>query len=431
MTSVDPKARKVMISLHNITKEYRLGQIGYGTLNRDLQSRWARFRGKPDPNAKLGKEHRLEGDILRALNGIDLTVYQGERIGIIGGNGAGKSTLLKLISRVSAPTSGTMDLYGRVTSMLEIGTGFHGEMTGRENIYLNGAILGMNRAEISRKIDQIIDFSEVREFIDTPVKRYSSGMYVKLAFSVASNLDSEIVIMDEVLAVGDAAFQKKCIEKMRMAADEENRTILYVSHNMQTVRELCDRCIVLSDGKIIFDGDTDEAVECYNSHVLTANRTGNNLEKTVRRDNDLSGLCLIADLEIQQNTVFERDELKFTIAIKARRDLDKVQLRMMVSSGPGDIVGMTFSDPFPVKEGRHPYRFSFPVNPLAPGSYLCDLVLVTFDKNVQTRHDFLSKVLHFRVEQSEPVFGKEWKLRSWGSVRLSPVRIEEAADETR
>ncbi len=423
--------RKVMISLHNIIKEYRLGQIGYGTLNRDLQSRWARFLGRPDPNAKLGKEQRLEGSILRALNGIDLTVYQGECVGIIGGNGAGKSTLLKLISRVASPTTGNIDLYGRVTSMLEIGTGFHGEMTGRENIYLNGTILGMSRAEIDSKLEQIIDFSGVREFIDTPVKRYSSGMYVKLAFSVASNLDSEIVIMDEVLAVGDAAFQKKCIDKMRMAANDENRTILYVSHNMKTVRDLCSRCIVLSDGKIIFDGDVDEAVECYNGHILASNQAGNSLEKIERREKNLSGLCRIAGLEVPQDTVSENGALEFILTLSAERDLDNVRLRLLVSSGPGDIVGMTFSDPFRVKKGSERLRFSFNVSPLAPGSYLCDLVLISYNKDFQTRHDFLGKVLHFRVEQSEPVFGREWKLRNWGSVRLSPIETEEAGDENR
>ena len=430
MTEQD-KNRKVMISLHNITKEYRLGQIGYGTLNRDLQSYWARFRGKPNPNAKFGKESRLSGDTLRALNGIDLTVYQGECIGIIGGNGAGKSTLLKLISRVASPTSGTMDLYGRVTSMLEIGTGFHGEMTGKENIYLNGAILGMSRAEIDSKLEQIIDFSEVREFIDTPVKRYSSGMYVKLAFSVASHLDSEIVIMDEVLAVGDASFQKKCIEKMRMAAKDENRTILYVSHNMQTVRELCSRCIVLSEGRIVFDGDVDEAISRYNDLMFSAGPVGKGLAETARRGKDLSGFCRITDLELREDTVPENGEVCFTLGISAEQDLENVLLRLLVSSGPGNIVGMSFSDPLTVKNGRHLYRFSLPVSFLAPGSYLCDLVLLSFEKDIQTRHDFLSKVMHFHIKQSELVFGREWTLRRWGSVRLPRIRTEEISDETR
>lgn len=223
--------REVAIQLSGVKKMYKLGQIGGGTLQGDLQSWWARVRGKEDPNTKIGTDQRLVGQTFMALNGIDLTVYKGEALGIIGGNGAGKSTMLKLLSRVTAPTEGEIDIYGRIASMLEVGTGFNGEMTGRENIYMNGAILGMTKAEIDAKMEDIIEFSEVREFIDTPVKRYSSGMYVKLAFSVAAHLDSEIMIMDEVLAVGDMAFQKKCLDKMRDAAKKEGRTVLYVSHN--------------------------------------------------------------------------------------------------------------------------------------------------------------------------------------------------------
>ena len=255
--------REVAIQLSGVKKMYKLGQIGGGTLQGDLQSWWARVRGKEDPNTKIGTDQRLVGQTFMALNGIDLTVYKGEALGIIGGNGAGKSTMLKLLSRVTAPTEGDIDLYGRVASMLEVGTGFNGEMTGRENIYMNGAILGMTKAEIDAKMEDIIEFSEVREFIDTPVKRYSSGMYVKLAFSVAAHLDSEIMIMDEVLAVGDMAFQKKCLDKMRDAAKKEGRTVLYVSHNMNTIRQLCDRCIVLDKGKIIFSGDVEEAIGIY------------------------------------------------------------------------------------------------------------------------------------------------------------------------
>lgn len=255
--------REVAIQLSGVKKMYKLGQIGGGTLQGDLQSWWARVRGKEDPNTKIGTDQRLVGQTFMALNGIDMTVYKGEALGIIGGNGAGKSTMLKLLSRVTAPTEGDIDLYGRVASMLEVGTGFNGEMTGRENIYMNGAILGMTKAEIDAKMEDIIEFSEVREFIDTPVKRYSSGMYVKLAFSVAAHLDSEIMIMDEVLAVGDMAFQKKCLDKMRDAAKKEGRTVLYVSHNMNTIRQLCDRCIVLDKGKIIFSGDVEEAIGVY------------------------------------------------------------------------------------------------------------------------------------------------------------------------
>ena len=198
-----------------------------------------------------------------ALNGVTFNVEQGEKIGIIGKNGAGKSTLLKIISRITEPTDGRIEFYGKISSMLEVGTGFNGELTGRENIYLNGAILGMTRAEIDSKFDDIVEFSEVGKFIDTPVKRYSSGMYVKLAFSVAAHLDSEILVMDEVLAVGDMKFQQKCLDKMNDVSKEDGRTILYVSHNMNTIRQLCSRCVVLEKGRIIFDGDVEEAVQVY------------------------------------------------------------------------------------------------------------------------------------------------------------------------
>lgn len=255
--------KEIVIKIENVKKQYRLGAIGGGTLRGDLQSWWAKKRGKEDPNIKIGQEIYTSNEKFYALNGISFEVYKGERLGIIGGNGAGKSTTLKLLSRVTAPTEGNIYIKGRISSMLEVGTGFHPELTGRENIYLNGAILGMSKAEVDSKIEDIIDFSECRQFIDTPVKRYSSGMYVKLAFAVAAHLDSEILIMDEVLAVGDMKFQQKCLKKMSEVAENEGRTVLYVSHNMNTIRQLCDRCIVLSKGKVIFDGDVELAISKY------------------------------------------------------------------------------------------------------------------------------------------------------------------------
>ena len=269
--SANKENRPIAIDVSGVKKMYKLGQIGGGTLQADLQSWWARKRGKEDPNSKIGEGERSHGDTFMALNGIDLTIYQGEAVGIIGSNGAGKSTLLKLLSRVTAPTEGDIDIYGRIASMLEVGTGFNGELTGRENVYMNGAILGMTQAEIDAKMEEIIEFSEVREFIDTPVKRYSSGMFVKLAFSVAAHLDSEIMIMDEVLAVGDMAFQKKCLTKMREAAKQDGRTVLYVSHNMNTIRTLCDRCIVLDKGKVTFEGKVDDAIDVYLSNKKNDN----------------------------------------------------------------------------------------------------------------------------------------------------------------
>lgn len=254
---------KLALRLDNVKKRYRLGVIGGGTLQGDIQSWWARIRGKEDPNTKIGTNIDTKKGSFMALDGISFDVKKGERLGIIGGNGAGKSTTLKILSRVTAPTEGAVYINGRISSMLEVGTGFHPELTGRENIYLNGAILGMSREEVDRKLDNIIDFSECRQFIDTPVKRYSSGMYVKLAFAVAAHLDSEILIMDEVLAVGDMKFQQKCLKKMQDVAENDGRTVLYVSHNMNTIRQLCDRCVVLEKGKLIFDGDVEKAIEIY------------------------------------------------------------------------------------------------------------------------------------------------------------------------
>ena len=224
-----------MILVDHISKEYILGQIGRTTLRDELQRLGARMRGREDPTKKIGAQQYLPGDTFLALDDVSFEVNAGERIGIIGRNGAGKSTLLKLISRVTAPSSGMIGLNGRVASMLEIGTGFHPELTGRKK-------------EIDEKLEDIIEFSECRQFIDTPVKRYSSGMYVKLAFAVAAHLDSEIMLMDEVLAVGDVAFQKKCLDKMSDVSRSQGRTILYVSHNMNTIRQLCKRCIVLDHG---------------------------------------------------------------------------------------------------------------------------------------------------------------------------------------
>ena len=259
-----------VISVEHLSKAYKLGQIGTGTFAHDLNVWWAKMRGKPNPMLRIGEtDHgNREGEEIWALKDINFTVEQGEVLGIIGRNGAGKSTLLKILSRVTAPTEGRIKVKGRVASLLEVGTGFHPDLTGRENIYLNGAILGMNRKEIDRKFDEIVDFAEVEKFIDTPVKRYSSGMYVRLAFAVAAYLEPEILVVDEVLAVGDIEFQKKCLGKMGDAA-KEGRTVLFVSHNMGMIRSLCVRSIVLSHGVIQIDTDTENAIQKY---LLSANQ---------------------------------------------------------------------------------------------------------------------------------------------------------------
>ena len=254
-----------VIEFEHVYKQYRLGVIGGGTLQGDIQSWVAKKKGRDDPNSKIGSKIHTGNETFMALKDICVSVEAGETLGIIGANGAGKSTMLKLLSRVTAPTRGQITTYGRIASMLEVGTGFHPELTGRENIFLNGAILGMNKREVQRKLDEIIEFSECEKFIDTPVKRYSSGMHVKLAFSVAAHLDSEILVMDEVLAVGDVKFQRKCLGKMGNVASNEGKTVLYVSHNMDTIRQLCSRCIVLSQGQLIFNGDVERAIQYYQS----------------------------------------------------------------------------------------------------------------------------------------------------------------------
>jgi lipopolysaccharide transport system ATP-binding protein len=255
------------ISIENVTKSYRLGVIGSGTLREDLQSWWHRTRGLPDPNLRVDQVHKaVEGHTLWALQDVSLEIQQGEVWGIIGRNGAGKSTLLKILSRVTAPTSGRIRVKGRVASLLEVGTGFHPELTGRENIFLNGAILGMTKAEVAKKFDEIVDFSEIEAFIDTPVKRYSSGMYVRLAFAVAAHLEPEILVVDEVLAVGDAAFQKKCLGKMGAVAGE-GRTVLFVSHYMPSILALCTKGLWIKDGKNFMEGESRDVVNAYLSSV--------------------------------------------------------------------------------------------------------------------------------------------------------------------
>jgi len=259
-----------VIRAEKLSKAYQLGEFGTGTISRDIERFFARIRGKEDPFLKIGeinnRETKGHSDVVWSLSDINFEVNQGEAVGIIGRNGAGKSTLLKILSRVTAPTTGSVKIKGRVSSLLEVGTGFHPELTGRENIFLNGAILGMRKAEIKRRFDEIVDFAGVERYIDTPVKRYSSGMYVRLAFGVAAHLESEIMIVDEVLAVGDAEFQQKCLGKMNDVSQGEGRTVLFVSHNMGSIQQLCTRCILLNQGEIENDGKPAAIIQSYFNH---------------------------------------------------------------------------------------------------------------------------------------------------------------------
>ncbi len=295
---------ETVIKVEGLSKQYRYGVIGHGTLYKDLQSWWARLRGKEDPNIRI-TEHTgpgLDGERFWALQDISFEVQQGEVLGIIGRNGAGKSTLLKILSCVTTPTRGHVKLKGRIASLLEVGTGFHPEQTGRENIFLNGAILGMTKAEIRSKFDEIVDFSGLEKFIDTPVKRYSSGMYVRLAFAVAAHLEPEILLVDEVLAVGDVEFQKKCLGKMDAVA-KGGRTILFVSHNMAAIRSLCRRTILLDKGELLMDSATNEVVTHYLDRNLVEGAVASvadikqRMEGKIRRGNPFLRFCEIAMLD--------------------------------------------------------------------------------------------------------------------------------------
>ena len=285
---------KPIIHVENLSKAYQIGQIGTGTISKDIERFWiTKVLGKEDPFLKIGETNdrskKGESNIVWSLKDINFEINQGDAVGIIGKNGAGKSTLLKLLSRVTSPTTGEIKVKGRIASLLEVGTGFHPELSGKENIYLNGAILGMRKKEITRKLDEIIDFSGVERYIDTPVKRYSSGMYVRLAFAVAAHLESEILIVDEVLAVGDAEFQKKCLGKMGDISKGEGRTVLFVSHNMAAVKSLCTKGIVLENGLISFEGKINDVLSLYentNNQNVNMEFVGNKvIKKAILNEN--------------------------------------------------------------------------------------------------------------------------------------------------
>lgn len=420
---------EIAIKIEHVSKEYRLGAIGGGTLQGDLQSWWARIRGKEDPNSKIGSDPTLKmGERFLALDDISFAVKKGEAVGIIGHNGAGKSTLLKLLSRVTAPTSGTIRYNGRIASMLEVGTGFHPELTGRENVYMNGAILGMTKAEIDRKFDQIVEFAEMEKFIDTPVKRYSSGMYVKLAFSVAAHLDSEIMVMDEVLAVGDMKFQQKCLGRMGDAANSEGRTVLYVSHNMNTIRQLCKRCIVMDHGRIIFDGDTETAISIYmqnNSQMALSYDCGG---KRPYLDID-EKLRFETVRFLNKNTLpiyTHGEDIQLRILYRANTELVDVAIRLVIQSRDKTRIGMCTSTPcISSKNGENQLTLKVPVDWLAPGKYCCALVLYSVNEFGTTCvHDRVDNVCSFEKVLTDMENNcVTWNHTAWGYMMMPQLEI--------
>ena len=412
---------QLAIKAENISKQYRLGKVGTGTLSHDLNRLWYKVRGLEDPYVKIGEvnDRSIKGDsdYVWSLRDINFEIEQGDSVGIIGRNGAGKSTLLKLLSKVTKPTTGGFKVKGRIASLLEVGTGFNPEMTGRENIYLNGAILGMRRAEITKKLDEIINFSGVERYIDTPVKRYSSGMYVRLAFAVAAHLESEILIVDEVLAVGDAEFQKKCLGKMNDVSKGEGRTVLFVSHNMAAVQNLCFKGLLLENGIIKKTGAINDVLAEYLVSTKienvklseNTNRKGNGFLKFTDgffiSDND-NNIETFKDLKIKLNF-----ELNFpSKIIQSRIDIG-------INNFMGDRVAWLSSNVVISEFSVFSNSIEFLIKdlPLAPGDYTLNL----FSEINNEIADWLTEVMPFTIIEKDYYKTGKLTLKNQGNILLN------------
>lgn len=418
------------IKIDHVYKEYQLGAIGGTTLKKEMQSKIARFRHKEDPNLKIGEKAYGKNERFFALSDVSLTVRKGETVGIIGQNGAGKSTLLKLICRVTAPTRGDIYMNGRLTSMLEVGTGFHNELTGRENVYLNGAILGMSKAEITEKFDEIVAFSEVGQFIDTPVKRYSSGMKVKLAFAVASHLDSEIMIMDEVLAVGDVNFQNKCIARMKKVASEEGRTILYVSHNMSTVRSLCDRCIVLDHGTVVFEGGVEDAIAVYMRNDMMDHTLFFDTSKLKRKPKyNLRHKLNSLEILDEKMAKFEYGySFRFRLSWFSKNDTERIRVKLLIKAIDETPIGVIYCGDVHQQTGENTAEYLFDTSYLFPGKYSADVILYDEDELGGVMQYDRCTAMRFEIIQSLDALNLKHWFRSFGYTVLPCVSNAEPTD---
>lgn len=395
-----------VIKVENLSKQYRLGDVGTGTLSHDLKRWWYQVRGKEDPYLRIGETNdrtrKGESDYVWALRDINFEVKAGEVLGIIGRNGAGKSTLLKILSKKTKPTTGSIKVKGRIASLLEVGTGFHPELTGRENIYLNGAILGMTRREIQSKFDEIVEFSGVERYIDTPVKRYSSGMYVRLAFAVAAHLEPEILIVDEVLAVGDAEFQKKCLGKMKDVSVNDGRTVLFVSHNMGSIQQLCNKGIILKQGSVFGHGNIADVVEKYLSSASVINH------EFVRRSGNKKAEFIeykLIGLQGQElSELFMGESLFLNFKVRFNVDVRHAEVGLNVKSNLGELIThvTNIDNDFFIKGKENSiqeYQVELKHIFFSPNSYTIDMAIVSGDE----RFDMLEDILPFSMIEGKSI----------------------------
>jgi lipopolysaccharide transport system ATP-binding protein len=377
------------IKVENLSKAYQLGDFGTGTISRDLERFWARIWGKEDPFLRIGEINdrttKGKSDIVWSLKDLNFEIEQGEAVGIIGRNGAGKSTLLKILSRITSPTTGSVKVKGRIASLLEVGTGFHPELTGKENIYLNGAILGMRKAEIKRKFDEIVDFSGVDRYIDTPVKRYSSGMYVRLAFAVAAHLESEILIVDEVLSVGDAEFQKKCLGKMNEVSKGEGRTVLFVSHNMGSIKNLCEMGIYLDNGIIKEHGYIDKIIQSYSRYSRLTQSVYEVIEPLKKEE--VPGYITRVTIEDtrcnQINEIKVGDPWQIRINLTIFAKIKHFIMAVGISDSRDVNLRTTWSIPMDINKGNYEAIFTEKELLLATGIYNISVGLSSYEKTIQ------------------------------------------------
>ncbi len=416
------------IEFNHVGKQYRLGLVGTGTLSQDLNRWWqTAVLHHEDPYLKIGdvndRAAKANSDFVWALRDIDFKVEEGDVVGIIGKNGAGKSTLLKLLSRVTTPTVGTINYRGRLAALLEVGTGFHGEMTGRENIYMNGAILGMTKAEIDRKLDEIIDFSGCEKYIDTPVKRYSSGMTVRLGFAVAAFLEPEILIVDEVLAVGDAEFQKKAIGKMKDVSQGQGRTVLFVSHNMASVKALCTRGVLLEQGMVKLDTTVDETISHY---LLDNDSLQSGISLLDRKDRKGTGLARFSNFELiiddKSNTqVLLQQPASFRMSIQSNEEIDNCTLMYSVYNPMGVMVFSSNSrfasdDKINLHNGENVIRVDYDGFPLSIGNYKVNVRLWDkYEKDI----DWIESAFEFEIVEAD-IYGTGRFYKDNSSIMLLP-----------